>query len=231
VSIAPGLPTDRAVVERVVREVITQRFGNGSVNHAVMAEPYRPNLVANISARHMHIKQEHLEVLFGAGARLTSMRSLYQDGQFASEQTVAVIGPRRRMIPNMRILGPVRPDTQIELAFTDSIALGIDLPVRMSGKIDGTPGCVLMGPKGHLALEKGLIRAERHVHMHPRDAAYYGVKQGDHVRMRVESPCPMTFEGMVCRVDEAFKLEVHIDTDEGNACDLTNATHVELLKA
>ena len=217
---------DRAAVERVVREVIRQRLNGGPIASAPPSE-----LVVNISARHMHVTQEHLEVLFGPGASLTVMRKLYQDGEFASDQTVTVIGPRRRMIPNMRILGPCRKYTQIELAFTDTIALGIDAPVRISGNHEGSAGCLVMGPKGHLALEQGVVRAERHVHMHPRDAAYYGVQNGQKMRLRVESPCPTTFEGLVCRVDERVKLEVHVDTDEGNACDLPHATKVELLRS
>ena len=220
-------PLDRAAIERVVREVVNQRLGAT----AAAAGGEKPNLVVNISARHMHIEQEHLEVLFGPGAQLTPMRPLYQDGEFAAEQTVAIIGSRRRMIPNMRILGPTRKYSQIELAFTDSIALGIDVPVRQSGNHENTPGCVVMGPKGHLVLEKGVIRAERHVHMNSRDAAYYGVKQGDYMRLRIESSCPVTLDGVLCRVDEAFKLEVHIDTDEGNASDLSGAWHVELQRA
>jgi putative phosphotransacetylase len=220
---------DRSAVEQVVREVVRTRLGAAGGNGAAAAG-HRPRLVANISARHMHITQENLEILFGAGAKLTVMRELYQEGQFASEQAVTIIGPRHRTITNLRILGPCRTLNQIELAFTDGIAMGIDLPVRMSGNIKGTPGCIVMGPKGHIELKEGVIRAERHVHMHPRDAELYGVRNGDHMLMRVESSCPMTLHGVVCRVDPAFKLEVHIDTDEGNACDLPNATRVELIK-
>ena len=218
---------DRAAVERVVRAVVAQRLGRTGKGGNGQA----PKLVVNISARHMHITQEHLEILFGRGAELTVMRKLYQDGEFASEQRVTIIGPRHRTISNLRILGPTRKYTQIELAFTDAIALGIDAPVRISGNHEGSPGCIVMGPKGHLVLEKGVIRAERHVHLHPSEAAYYGVKNKDRMRLRVESRCPVTFDGLVCRVDERVKCEVHVDTDEGNACDLPNATHVELLRS
>ncbi len=217
---------ERSAVERVVREVVARRLQVARPGR----DEYKPNLVANISARHMHITQEQLELLFGAGSHLTVMRPLYQEGEFASEQAVTIIGPRHRMIPNLRILGPVRPRTQVELAFTDGIALGIELPVRLSGDLDGTPGCIVLGPKGHLVLESGVIRAERHVHMNERDAEYYGVRQGDRMKLRVQSSCPITLEGILCRVNPKFKLEVHVDTDEGNACDLANATHVGLLK-
>ncbi|NLE56724.1 MAG: phosphate propanoyltransferase [Planctomycetes bacterium] len=217
---------DRSVVESVVRDIVRQRLGlpGGRVGFA------KPKLVVNISARHMHVTQKTLEILFGPGSQLTVMRPLYQDGYFASEQTVTIIGPRHRTITNLRILGPVRPEDQIELAFTDGIAMGLDLPVRMSGDVKGTPGCIVLGPKGHIELKEGVIRAQRHAHMHPTDAEYYGVKSGDYMRLRVHGSCPTTFEGIICRVSKDVKLEVHLDTDEGNASDLANAARVELEK-
>src|SRR6185437_12873878 len=118
------------------------------------------------------------------GARLTPLKKLYQSTDFAANETVAVVGPRQRMIPSVRILGPCRAFSQVELAFTDAISLGIDAPVRLSGDIDGTPGCVLVGPKGSLVLSQGVIRAERHVHMGPKDAAFYGVRHKDRMSMR-----------------------------------------------
>ncbi len=220
-------PMDRSAIERVVREVVRQRL-NGRVR---AANGFRPELVVNISARHMHITQENLEILFGPGAKLTVHRMLYQEGQFASEQTVTIIGPRHRTITNLRILGPCRKLNQIELSFTDGIAMGLNLPVRMSGDVKGTPGCIVLGPKGYVELKEGVIRAMRHVHMNPREAEYYGVRSGDKMLLKVDSDCPMTFDNVVARVDPALKLEVHIDTDEGNACDLTNAKKVELLRA
>jgi propanediol utilization protein len=135
------------------------------------------------------------------------------------------------MIPGVRILGPCRTFSQVELAFTDAISLGIDAPVRLSGDIEGTPGCLLIGPKGSLALPNGVIRAERHVHMGPRDAEYYGVKHLDRMNMRVTSTCPTTLEGLLVRVNKDWKLEIHIDTDEANACDLARASKVELERA
>jgi putative phosphotransacetylase len=213
---------DRSVVESVVRDIVRQRLGMPD------GRAGRPKLVVNISARHMHVTQKTLEILFGPGARLTVMRPLYQDGYFASEQTVTIIGPRHRTITNLRILGPVRREDQIELAYTDGIAMGLDLPVRMSADIKGTPGCIVLGPKGHIELKEGVIRAQRHAHMHPSDAEYYGVKSGDFMRLKVHGSCPTTFEGIICRVNKDVKLEVHLDTDEGNASDLANAARVEL---
>ena len=190
-----------------------------------------PDLVVSVSARHVHLSDEHVEVLFGKGRKLTPMKALYQDGFYAAEETVMVVGPsRRRMLPTVRILGPTRPESQVELAFTDGISLGIDAPVRLSGKIAGTPGCVLVGPAGVVELKQGVIRAERHVHMGPQDAAFYGVKTGDRMRLRVVSTCTTTFEDVLVRAEEKIKLEVHLDTDEGNAADIDHAIKVELFK-
>jgi propanediol utilization protein len=218
---------ERSQVERLVRQALARQLG---LDGRTETPPYRPKLVANISARHCHVTQEDLERLFGPGHRLRVLKPLYQEGEFAAEETVTVIGPRQRMIPNVRILGPCRKFTQVELAFTDGISLGIDLPVRISGDHRDTPGCWLMGPAGMIELHSGVIRAERHVHMHPRDAEYYGVRHLDRINLRVVSPCPTILEGLVCRVGDNIKLEVHLDTDEGNACDLVHASKVELFK-
>jgi propanediol utilization protein len=225
---ASAPPLDRAAIERIVRQIVLQQplssQGNGQ------SDSRKPELVISISARHVHLTDEHVEILFGAGHTLTPMKSLYQDGFFAAEETVMVVGPRRRMLPTVRILGPTRSNSQVELAFTDSISLGIDAPVRHSGRIDGTPGCVLVGPKGVVELKQGVIRAARHAHMNFRDLQAFGIANGDNVRLRVESPaCTTVFEDILVRADETSKLEVHLDTDEGNACFLDAATKVELL--
>jgi len=225
-----NVPMPRQQLERIVRQVVREQFAQRLLaGEPQMSVAYTPNLVVNISARHLHVKQEDLEKLFGAGAELTVYRWLYQPGEFAAEQRVGIIGPRRRMIENVRILGPVRKRTQVEVSFTDAIALGIDAPVRASGSVEGSPGCLIVGPKGSIELTEGVIRAERHVHMSPADAEVYGFKDRQYVRLRVESSCTTTFERVLCRVDSRFLLEVHLDTDEGNACDLVNATGVELL--
>jgi propanediol utilization protein len=221
----------RDQVEKLVRSIIMRHLdGAPSRNgHATAAVP--PKVVVNISARHCHLTQADVDVLFGEGYQLTPMKRLYQDTDFAANETVAVVGPRQRMIPGVRILGPCRKFSQVELAFTDAISLGIDVPVRLSGDIEGTPGCLLIGPKGSLVMPKGVIRAERHVHMGPEDAEYYGVKHLDRMNMKVESTCPSTLEGLLVRTHPDWKLEVHIDTDEANACDLSHAANVILTKA
>jgi propanediol utilization protein len=223
------LNLSRSDVERLVRAAL-RKHGQASESDASERESFRPNLVANISARHCHLTQEHVEQLFGPGHKLKPMRFLYQEGEFASEETVTIIGPRQRMIPAVRVLGPCRKASQVELAFTDGISLGIDLPVRISGDHRDTPGCWLMGPAGMIELQAGVIRAERHVHMGTRDAEHYAVRHQDKIHLRVLGRCPTVLEHLVCRVDERYKLEVHIDTDEGNACDLANAVKVELFK-
>jgi len=218
------------MIERIVRQVVLQQAGSAAHQRGPETA-YEPNLVVSISARHVHLSDEHVEVLFGPGRTLTEMKPLYQDGYFAAEETVMIVGPRRRMLPNVRILGPTRKASQVELAFTDSISLGVDAPVRHSGHIEGTPGCVLVGPQGVVELSRGVIRAARHVHMNTRDLDYFGVRDGDSMSLRVESPaCSAVFEDLLVRPGDKIKLEVHLDTDEGNACYLDAATRVELFK-
>ena len=217
---------DRSVVEHIVRQVVLQQSGSmaaGSLSR-------EPELVISISARHVHLSDEHVEMLFGPGHTLTPMKDLYQDGFYAAQETVMVVGPRRRMLPSVRILGPTRSYSQVELAFTDGISLGIELPVRASGHIEDTPGCVLVGPQGVVELARGVIRAERHVHMSHEHARYYGVTGGDRMSLKVTSPCSVVLEDLLVRADDTSKLEVHLDTDEGNATDLDHATSVKLLK-
>lgn len=222
---------ERDAVEQIVRRIVAERFSSNGIAHFQKVIQSRPRLVVNISARHCHVTQKDLEVLYGPGAKLTVQKALYQEGEFAAKQTVTVIGPRQRILNNVRILGPCRSYTQVELAFTDGISLGIDLPVRKSGNHDGTPGCYLQGPAGILELKTGVIRAERHVHMGDDDLTHYGVKDGERMNLRIQGDCPTVLEGLLVRHGPKIKLEVHLDTDEGNAVNLTKATSVELVRA
>lgn len=217
---------DRRHLEEIVRRIVRQRYALPASD----ASAADSQLVVSISARHVHLTPEHVERLFGPGATLTPEKPLYQDGFYAAAQTVMLVGPRRRMLPNVRVLGPTRDHTQVELAFTDGISLGIDLPVRASGKVAGTPGCVLVGPAGVVELQQGVIRAERHVHMNFGDADRFGVKNGDRMKLRIDGACTTVLEDLLVRADATSKLEVHLDTDEGNAADLDHATKVELKK-
>lgn len=231
---------NRSDVESLVRPVLKEKLAGRiqpprseggiyrSAQPGVGAPPHP--LVVNVSARHMHVTEADLQTLFGPGSKLTKLKDLYQAGEFASEQTVTIVGPRQRIIPNVRILGPCRNATQIELSYTDGIYLGLDLPLRISGNIEGTPGVTVLGPAGALNLSKGVIRAKRHVHMSVEDMAYYGVKDGDTMKLKIDGPCGVTFHGLTVRHHPKVVLEVHIDTDEGNACDIESATGMELLK-
>ncbi len=224
-SSAPVLP-HRAEVEHLVRRAIYEQLNRRPPRLALAPNP----LVVNVSARHCHLTPAAVEALFGKGHTLTPAKWLYQKGQYAAQEAVTLIGPRSRVISNLRILGPCRDLNQVELALTDAIALGFEIPIRLSGNIAGTPGCMLMGPNGFFEMREGVIRAAPHVHMSPDDAAFYEVKPGDYMKLRVGGPCATTFDRLLVRVHADFRLEVHIDTDEGNACALQHDTPVELAR-
>lgn len=190
-----------------------------------------PRLIANISARHCHLDQQALDVLFGPGRSLTVTKPLYQTGAYAAEETVTIFGPRKQMISNLRVLGPLRDACQVELAFSDARFLGIEAPVRVSGDIAGSAGCYLVGPHGGFEMTEGVIRAARHVHMSPAEAQYYGVSEGEGMRLVVDSEQSGVLEHVTVRTGAEAKLEVHLDTDEGNAVDLVNAHKVILQRS
>ncbi|MCO5248039.1 MAG: acetate/propionate family kinase [Chitinophagales bacterium] len=180
-----------------------------------------------ISARHVHLTQETVDILFGKGHQLTPYKPLSQPGQFACEEMVTLVGPKNK-IERVRVLGPVRTYNQVEIARTDEFFLGVDAPVRESGHIQGSPGITLETEYGTVTLKEGLICALRHIHMHPDDAEYFGVSDQDVVEVDVEDEVrPVTFKNVVIRVSDKFKLEMHIDTDEGNAAEITNGTRNE----
>ncbi len=223
-SAAIPVSIDRSTVERIVRQVALEYLGREKSGTA-------PVLTVQPSSRHMHVCREDMDVLFGPGSELTLDRSLFQEGNFAAKETVTIVGPRSRLISNLRILGPMRKQSQVELAFTDAIMLGFnDLPVRLSGNIAGTPGAVIIGPKGVVELKEGVIRAAIHVHMNPSEAAYFGVKRGDMMQLRVGGPSGVTFNNVHVRIDPTSRLNVHMDTDEANACGLHLTKDVELFK-
>ncbi|MCP9234887.1 acetate/propionate family kinase [Lewinella sp. JB7] len=176
-----------------------------------------PTIPIAISARHCHLTRETLDKLYGPGYALTVKKQLSQPGQFAAEETVTVVGPRNRL-ERVRILGPLRSVDQIEISRTDEFFLGLDAPVRESGKVDNTPGCQLIGPAGSVDLEDGVICAWRHIHMTPTDAERFGVRDRDTVDVAVDGPeRGLTFGNVLIRVSPDYKLEMHIDTNEGNA--------------
>lgn len=174
-----------------------------------------------VSNRHLHLSQADLERLFGAGYQLTVKKDLSQKGQYAAEETVTLIGPKGS-IPKVRVLGPVRKATQIEISATDSYALGIAAPVRDSGDVAGSPGIKIEGPKGVIEIPEGVIIAKRHVHLSPEDAERLGVKDKDIVKVEVGGERALVFGEVLARVHETFVYELHIDTDEANAAGLRN---------
>ncbi len=215
---------NRSAVEQIVRQVALEYLGRARKDGA-------PELVVQASSRHMHLCRADMDTLFGSGSELTVDRPLHQEGNFAAKETVTIVGPRSRLISNLRILGPLRRQSQVELAFTDAITLGFsDIPVRLSGDIAGTPGAVIIGPKGVVELKEGLIRAAIHVHMNPAEAAYFGVAQGDRMKLRIGGPAGLTFNHVHVRIDPKSRLNVHMDTDEANACGLHLTKDIELLK-
>lgn len=181
-----------------------------------------------ISARHVHLDQPALDVLFGKGAALTKLRDISQPGQFASEQKVNVIGPRNRL-DGVRVLGPLRKACQVEVSRTDEFLLGVDAPIRDSGNTEGSAPITLEGPAGTLHLKEGLICAKRHIHMTPEDAQGYGVADGDEVEVAISGgPRDLVFGDVLVRVSPKFKLEMHLDTDEGNAAELSQGAQGQL---
>ena len=186
-------------------------------------------ILVETSARHVHLSKEDLAKLFGEGAELTFKKALSQPGQFACEERVKLVGPKKE-IANVIILGPVRPATQIELSYTDARTLGIDAPLRESGNVAGTPGLKLVGPAGEVDVAEGAIVAKRHIHMTPADAENYGVENGQIVSVKIESERSAVLGDVVVRVNPNFSLAMHIDTDEANAACAFGKCYGELIK-
>ena len=187
--------------------------------------------IVETSARHVHVTQETLEILFGAGHTLTPIKNLSQPGQFASEEQVDVVGPKNTL-KRVRILGPVRPENQVELALTDARTIGVTAPVRESGDVAGSGACKLVGPCGEVELTQGVIAAKRHIHMTPADAEAFKVKDKDIVSVKVIPPVEgraLIFGDVVVRVSPKFSLAMHIDTDESNAACAVNGTMGEIV--
>ena len=182
-----------------------------------------------VSARHVHLTQEHVEVLFGKGYQLTKKKDL-MGGQFASNEQVTIVGLKLRAIENVRILGPDRKQTQVEISATDARTLGIKAPIRESGNVAGSAPIALVGPKGALYLKEGCIIAMRHIHMSPKDAEAAGLKNGDVVSVKADNERGTIFNHVVIRVNPSFTLEMHIDTDEANAADIKQGDTVTIMK-
>lgn len=187
-------------------------------------------VLVETSARHLHLSQKDLEILFGEGYQLTSKKALSQPGQFACVERVDVVGSKKTL-SGVTILGPVRKATQVELSLTDARSIGVDAPIRESGDIAGSGACKLVGPKGEIELKEGVIAAKRHIHMTPADAEAFDVKDGQTVSVRIDSDGrALTFGDVVIRVRDDFALAMHIDTDESNAACAVPGTMGEVIK-
>lgn len=195
-----------------------------------MAKEILGKVPVGVSNRHIHLSKQDLETLFGEGYELTIRNDLSQTGQYAAEETVTIQGPKSAMA-NVRILGPTRNETQIEISRTDSFALGVKPPVRDSGSLEATPGIVIIGPKGQVELDKGVIIAQRHIHMSEEDAKNFGVEDKDLVSVRMGGERAIVFENVLVRVRDDFVLEMHIDTDEANAAIIGNGQNVEVFRS
>ena len=182
------------------------------------------------SARHVHVTQEHLDILFGKGYELTKKKDLSQPGQYACEERVRVVGPKKEL-KGVSILGPVRKATQVELSLTDARSIGVAAPVRESGDVAGSAGCKLIGPAGEVELTEGVIAAKRHIHATPADAEQLGVKNGDIVSVKVDTDGrSLVFGDVVVRVSDSYALAMHIDTDESNAAGCGREQYGEIVK-
>jgi len=175
------------------------------------------SIPVEVSNHHVHLTRDSLDALYGKGYELSKLRDLSQPGEFASNERVSLIGANMKVIEKVRILGPLREYTQAELSITDGYFLGLDLPTRISGNIKGSPPIIFVGPKGVLTLSEGAIRAARHIHMTPKDAEHYQVKNGDRVKVEVSGEHGVIYKDVVIRVSQKSKLAFHLDTDEANA--------------
>ncbi|WP_409340898.1 phosphate propanoyltransferase [Paenibacillus sp. MBLB4367] len=183
-----------------------------------------------VSARHIHLSPVHIDRLFGEGYPLTILKQLTQPGQYAAEETVAVVGPKGRF-EAVRILGPARGRSQLEISRTDAFSIGVNPPVRESGDIQGTPGITVIGPKGEVRLEQGVIVAARHIHFHTSDAAAFGIVDRQLLTVRLNGERPLILEQVIARVSDHYALDMHIDTDEANAAGVKTGDTADIMQA
>lgn len=231
---------DNQLVESIVDQVLSRLQAGGSKpeqSSAGAAELVTPDIRAGrimlgISARHIHLTNEHVEVLFGKGAKLTMLRPLIQTGEFASEQMLTLVGPTGKCLGPVRVLGPTRKASQVEIALTDCYALGLKKlpPIRPSGDHTDTFGITMVGPAGSVTLTSGLIRANRHIHMHTSQAEALGLKNAEYVDVRVEGERPAILLGCQIRAHEMFLAEMHLDTDDANAIGVKSGAMVQIIK-
>ena len=212
--------------QQLIEQIVGEILGQLKTNPVQLPERAVPIAV---SARHVHLQPDHVEVLFGAGYELTQRSELSQPGQFAANETVMIAGPKSS-IERVRILGPVRKASQVEVSFTDAMKLGVKPPLRESGNIEGSAPITLIGPKGSVHIKQGLIIAQAHIHMTPVDATRFGVVDGEYITVESDGIRPVSFRNVRIRVNERYRLEMHIDTDEANAGFITQGAIGRLVK-
>jgi len=220
--------SEQKIVDLIIEE-INNLFNSANLDGAYPAGLDYPYIPLGVSNRHIHLTKETFEKLFGVGTPFEEMRPLYQPGEFASKHTLAVVGPKLRSIPAIRILGPLRKYDQVEVSLTDAIYLGIDPPVVNSGDLDKAVALTLVGPRGSVYLERCAIIANRHIHMTNADAVKFGVKEGDFCKVRIGGEKGTIFENVLIRINDSWKLQIHLDTDDANAAYVKNETYVEFV--
>jgi len=218
---------EEQLVDRIVDEVI-QTLGITTHSAGKKSLKYPP-IPLGVSNRHIHLTKATFEKLFGVGTEFEVLRELYQPGEYASQHSVALVGPKMRAISGVRILGPLRDYDQVELALTDAIQLGIKAPVRRSKDLKGAAPLTLVGPQASVYLTECAIVANRHIHMTSEDARIYGVRDGDYCKVRIAGIKSTIFENVQIRVNDDWKLQIHLDTDDANAANVRCATEVEFL--
>ncbi len=211
-------------IAEIVKSVLSELDGAPVSNNNSNEVPI------GVSNRHIHLSKGDLAVLFGEGYELTPMKELSQPGQYACKETLTIIGPSLRPIENVRVLGPVRKSSQVEISATDSYVLKVKPPVRESGKTEGSAPITIVGPKGVVQLSEGCIIANRHIHMSPEDGIAFGVKDGDYVTVDAEGKRRTRWYDVQVRVHPDFRLEMHVDTDDANAAGIGNGFKVKVVK-
>lgn len=209
--------------------VLFDNFKNSRIKEEMDLDARAMQIPVGVSARHVHVSQKDLEILFGKGYQLTAMKYLSQPGQFACKEQVTIVGPKG-VFEKVRIIGPCRNQTQVEILQSDSFKLGLEGKLRMSGDLDDTPGLTIVGPKGSVMLEKGVIVAQRHIHMNPDQARAYGLEDGQVVSILVPGLRGAILQNVIVRADEKGYLDCHIDMEEANALGLKNGSKVTIIK-
>lgn len=221
---------ENALIDQIVQRVVSRmRQPQASAPAQAVPGDTRRLVPVSVSVRHIHLCREHLDILYGKGFDLEPRNPLYQPSEYAAKQTVTLVGPRMRCLGDVRVLGPLRKATQVEVSRTDSIYLGVDPPVKPSGNHEGSERLILVGQVGVVHLERGVIQANRHLHLSTASAEKWGLKDNQIIQVRIQTAKKTIFEDVQLRVNKAFLDEMHLDTDDGNAAGLRGGEMAEIL--